>query len=174
MTVSSCSEPPGVPGPRGVPFGRLTDRLEEGACVLTFAVMTLVAFVNVITRYLIRYSLAFTEELVVSLFVWLTLLGTAIAFREGSHLAFTYLIDRSPRAIRRLSVWFAAALGVGLFGLLIYFGLGQIKSERLLGTTSEALAIPQWWYTAGIPGFGLVVILRILQGAVRADRKARR
>jgi len=27
----------------------------------------------------------------VSLFVWLTLLGTAIAFREGSHLAFGFL-----------------------------------------------------------------------------------
>jgi TRAP-type C4-dicarboxylate transport system permease small subunit len=135
--------------------------------------MTLVAFVNVITRYVIRYSLAFTEEIVVSLFVWLTLLGTAVAFREGSHLAFTFLVDRSPRPLRRLSIWLSAALGVGLFALLIYFGLGQIRSERLLGTTSEALAIPQWWYTAGIPAFGLVVIARILQGALRADRKAR-
>jgi TRAP-type C4-dicarboxylate transport system permease small subunit len=135
--------------------------------------MTVVAFINVITRYLVRYSLAFTEELVVSLFVWLTLLGTAIAFREGAHLGFTYLVDRAPRSLRRFSVWLGALLGVGLFALLIYFGLGQIKSERLLGTTSEALAIPQWWYTAGIPGFGLVAIARIIQGALRADRKAR-
>ena len=64
-------------------MSRITDRLEEGACVLVFGVMTTVAFVNVITRYVVRYSLAFTEELVVSLFVWLTLLGTAVAFREG-------------------------------------------------------------------------------------------
>jgi TRAP-type C4-dicarboxylate transport system permease small subunit len=153
---------------------RLADRVEEGACVLLLAVMTLVAFVNVVTRYLIRFSLAFTEELVVSLFVWLTLLGTAVAFREGSHLAFTFLVDRCPGALRRPSIWLSAALGVALFGLLIYFGLGQIRSERMLGTTSEALAIPQWWYTAGIPAFGLVVIVRIIQGAVRADRKARR
>jgi len=80
--------------------GRLGDRLEEGACVLVFVVMTVVAFVNVITRYVVQYSLAFTEEIVVSLFVWLTLLGSAIAFREGSHLAFTYLVDRAPPALR--------------------------------------------------------------------------
>ncbi|MBI3028857.1 MAG: TRAP transporter small permease [Candidatus Rokubacteria bacterium] len=154
-------------------MSRAADRLEEGACVFLLAVMTGVAFVNVITRYVIRFSLAFTEELVVSLFVWLTLLGTAVAFREGSHLAFAFLVDRCPPAVRRLSVWLGAALGVALFGLLIYFGLGQIRSERMLGTTSEALAIPQWWYTAGIPAFGVVVIVRIIQGALRADRRAR-
>jgi TRAP-type C4-dicarboxylate transport system permease small subunit len=150
------------------------DRLEEGACVLLLAVMTVVAFVNVITRYLIRFSLAFTEELVVSLFVWLTLLGTSIAFRQGSHLGFSFIVDRCPRAIQRLSIWLGAVLGIVLFGLLVYFGIGQIRLERMLGMTSEALAIPQWWYTAGIPVFGALVVVRIIQGAIRADRKVPR
>jgi len=150
------------------------DRLEEGVCVLLLAVMTVVAFVNVITRYLIRFSLAFTEELVVSLFVWLTLLGTAIAFRQGSHLGFSFIVDRCPPAIRRCSIWLGAVLGILLFGLLVYFGIGQIRMERMLGTTSEALAIPQWWYTAGIPIFGILVVVRIIQGAIRADRRVRR
>jgi TRAP-type C4-dicarboxylate transport system permease small subunit len=149
------------------------DHLEEGVCAFLLAVMTFIAFVNVLTRYLVQYSLAFTEELVVNLFVWLTLLGTAIAFRQGSHLGFSFLTDRSPRPLRRASVWFAAGLGVLLFGLLIYFGLGQIAMERMLGTTTEALATPQWWYTAGIPVIGTLIIARIVQGAVRADRKAR-
>jgi TRAP-type C4-dicarboxylate transport system permease small subunit len=150
------------------------DRLEEEACVLLLAVMTVVALVNVITRYLIRFSLAFTEELVVSLFVWLTLLGTSIAFRQGSHLGFSFIVDRCPRAIQRLSIWLGAVLGIVLFGLLVYFGIGQIRLERMLGMTSEALAIPQWWYTAGIPIFGILVVVRIIQGAIRADREVRR
>ncbi len=150
------------------------DRLEEGACVFLLAVMTLVAFVNVITRYVIRFSLAFTEELVVSLFVWLTLLGTSIAFRQGSHLGFSFLVDRCPPALQRLSIWLGAVLGIGLFGFLVYYGVLQIRTERLLGATTEALAIPQWWYTAGIPVFGTLVIVRIVQGAIRADRQVRR
>ncbi len=150
---------------------RLPDRLEEGACVLVFGVMTAVAFVNVITRYVIRYSLAFTEELVVSLFVWLTLLGTAVAFREGSHLAFTWLIERSPRAVRRLALGLSTVLTLVLFIALIYYGVLQIQNERLLGTTSEALAIPQWWYTAGIPLFGGLIVVRVLQAAWRARRR---
>jgi TRAP-type C4-dicarboxylate transport system permease small subunit len=151
----------------------IAQRAEEGLLVLLMAVMTVVAFINVLTRYLIRFSLAFTEEIVVSMFVWLTLLGTAIAFREGSHLGFSFIVDRTPKPVQRAAIWLTAALGVVLFGCLIYFGIGQIKTERLLGTTSESLAIPQWWYTAGIPVIGLLIIVRIIEGAVNADRKVR-
>lgn len=153
---------------------RIIDHAEEGLLVFLMAVMTMVAFINVITRYLIRYSLAFTEELVVSLFVWLTLLGTSIAFRQGAHLGFSFIVGRSPRPVQRAAIWLAAGLGVVLFGFVIYFGIGQIRSERMLGTTSESLAIPQWWYTAGIPVIGVLIIARILEGAVMADRKVRR
>jgi TRAP-type C4-dicarboxylate transport system permease small subunit len=111
---------------------------------------------------------------VVSLFVWLTLVGTSIAFRQGSHLGFSFIVDRSPRALQRVSIWLGAALSIVLFGLLIYFGIGQIQTERMLGATSEALAIPQWWYTLGIPVFSLIVIFRVIEGAIKADRKVRR
>lgn len=157
----------------GCEMKRVIERVEEGLLVLLMAVMVVVAFVNVVTRYLIRFSLAFTEEIVVSMFVWLTLLGTAIAFRQGAHLGFSFIVDRCPKAVQRITIWLAALLGVVLFGFLIYFGIGQIQSERQLGTTSESLAIPQWWYTAGIPVFGLLIIARILEGAVLADRKVR-
>jgi TRAP-type C4-dicarboxylate transport system permease small subunit len=152
---------------------RWLDRLEEGACVLLLAVMTGVAFLNVITRCVVRYSLAFTEEVVVSLFVWLTLFGASVAFREGTHLGFTWAVGRLPRPLQRGAVWVQAVLALVLFGALVHFGLGQIRSERLLGTTSEALAIPQWWYTAGIPAIGVLILVRILQGALRADRQRR-
>lgn len=152
-------------------MGRLVDRLEEGGVVLVLAVMTVVAFVNVVTRYLVQYSLAFTEEIVVSLFVWLTLLGTAVGFREGAHLAFSYLIERAPRPLRRLALAASTLLSVALFALLLWFGLGQVQNERLLGTTSEALAVPQWWYTAGIPVVSALIIVRILQAARRAARQ---
>ncbi|RLF78595.1 TRAP transporter small permease, partial [Thermococci archaeon] len=38
-------------------------------------IMILVAFVNVVTRYLFHASIAFTEEIEVAFFVWITFLG---------------------------------------------------------------------------------------------------
>jgi TRAP-type C4-dicarboxylate transport system permease small subunit len=151
----------------------VVERIEEGLLVFLMAVMTVVALVNVFTRYVIRFALAFTEEIVVTMFVWLTLVGTAIAFRQGSHLGFSFLVERCPRSLQRVSIWLAAGLGMVLFGFLIHFGIGQMRTEWQLGATSESLAIPQWLYTAGIPVFGLLVIFRIIEGAIVADRKVR-
>ncbi|WP_051909182.1 TRAP transporter small permease [Thermus scotoductus] len=58
-------------------------RLEESLLALLLGGMVTLAFLNVLTRYFLRYPLAFTEELLVNGFVWATLLGIAIGLREG-------------------------------------------------------------------------------------------
>jgi len=128
-------------------------------------------FVNVISRYLLKYSLAFTEELVVSFFVWVTLLGTAIAFRQGSHLSFNFITERLPAKLQKALLWLGALLGALLFALLIYFSIHQIKDEIVLRITSSGIGVPQWWYSIGMPIWSLLVILRIFQGAFLASKR---
>jgi len=144
---------------------------EEAFCAVLFAIMAIVAFANVISRYLLRYSLAFTEELLISFFVWLTLLGTAVAFREGSNLGFSFITDRLPQKIQKILLWFSALLGAFLFIFLIYFSIFQVKEEIVLKITSSGIGIPQWWYTIGVPLWSILVIIRIFQGAHRMNRK---
>ena len=146
-------------------------RLEEVLCAVLFAVMAVITFINIISRYLLKYSFAFTEELVVSFFVWLTLLGTSIAFREQSHLGFSFLVDRLPPKIRRIFLLVSAGLGAALFIFLIYFSMGQIGEEISLGITSSGIGVPQWWYTIGVPVLSVLIVLRVFQGAYRASRK---
>lgn len=149
----------------------LLTHFEEVLCAVLFAIMGIIMFINVISRYLLKYSLAFTEELVVSFFVWLTLLGAAVAFRQGSHLGFGFITDRLPTRIQKAFVWFSALLGVVLFVVLIYFSILQIKDEIGLKITSSGIGVPQWWYSIGMPLWGFLVIIRILQGAIEMSRK---
>ena len=58
-------------------------------------------------------------------------------------------------------------LGVALFLTLVAFALWPLRGGPLLGITSEALGIPQWWYTAGLALGGAAVLLRLLQAARR-------
>ncbi len=155
------------------PFKWWGAHAEEALCAVLFAVMALITFANVITRYFLKYSLAFTEEIVVSFFVWLTLLGTAIAFREQSHLGFSFFIERLPKNIQKILLWMSAGLGAALFIFLIYFSIRQIGEEILLGITSSGIGIPQWWYTIGMPAWSALVVIRIFQGARRASQKLR-
>ncbi len=136
---------------------------EETLGALLLAVMTGIAFTNVIVRYCTTFSFAWTEELTINLFVWVVLLGTACVFRDGGNLSMTVLYTVFPRALRLCFYCFGLLLGVLFFGALTYFGVLEVVDEYQLESTSEALGIPVWWYTIATPAFSLLVIFRMLQ-----------
>lgn len=144
----------------------ISGHLEEVLGATLLAAMACLAFANVIARYILHLPLAFTEELEVNGLVWLTLLGTAVAFRRRRHLRLLFFQERLPASV---PCWLNIALfllAAALFASLGYLGFRQLSDERLLGITSEALNLPQWIYTLSIPvGCGLV-ILRVAQSII--------
>jgi C4-dicarboxylate transporter DctQ subunit len=100
------------------------------------------------------------------------MLGAAVGFRRSAHIGFTILRDQLPRPLRRLAAAASVALTVGAMLVLVWFGWLQIRAERSLGAVSEALAVPQWLYTAALPVGALVVIVRVLQAARREIDRA--
>lgn len=147
---------------------RVADHAEEVAAAGLLVVTALLAFLNIFTRYFIRYSFAFTEEIEVAALVWITMLGAAVGFRETAHLGFTILRDRFPPPVRHAFVWLGAVITVATMAVILWAGWRQIQSQIALDTTSEALGIPEWIYSAALPVGALVVIVRVLQ-ALRSE-----
>ena len=125
--------------------------------------MTSLAFLNVLTRYLIKYSLAFTEELEVASMVWLTMLGTAAAFKRGAHLKFVYLEKRVGPRTRRALALFSLLLGFILFSAIAYLSYFHLKDLIELNVTTEALDIPESIYVMAVPLGSLLINFRIIQ-----------
>src|SRR5512137_1067603 len=119
--------------------------------------MAVFAFLNVVTRYFIHYSFAFTEEVEVACLVWLTMLGAAAGFRRGIHLGFDLLALRFPKLGKNLLYPLASVLTILTVCVLIWLSLLQIKDEWELKIGSEALGIPQWLYTLAIPVGGILM-----------------
>lgn len=144
----------------------LLNNLEEVICVGLMGFMALLGFANVITRYL-GYSLAYTEELLVAMMVWITLLGAAVGFKRGAHLGLTFIRERLPLKARWALEWLTLLLTAGTMGVVIYLCLGyHIPDEVVMDTRTQALDIPQFWYTLAIPLGGLSVIVRATQAAL--------
>ena len=148
----------------------LYSHFEEVVSTALLAVMAVFAFLNVLTRYLIHYSFAFTEEIEVALLVWITMLGAAAGFRRGMHLGFNFLSSKLPEPGRRLLLLFGSFLGVFCFSVLFYYSIIQIQDELLLEVTTEALGIPQWWYTIALTAGSVLVIFRIIETTVNKLR----
>jgi TRAP-type C4-dicarboxylate transport system permease small subunit len=72
-------------------------RIESAAIVLLVALLTAVTFAQVITRYLLSDPLIWSEELARYLFVWVSMIGAALAIREGGHFGLDLLIRPMPK-----------------------------------------------------------------------------
>lgn len=152
-------------------FKKVYDNLEEAIGVCLLAVMAVFAFLNVITRYFIQYSFASTEEVEVACLVWLTMLGAAAGFRRGIHLGFDLVKMRFPALGKNVLFPLGSVLTIATMCLIIWFSIYQINDEIEFKTTTEALSIPQWWYTLALPAGGILVIFRIVEAAFKKYRQ---
>lgn len=146
--------------------------LDELIAASLLGIMAVLTFVNVLNRYIFKASFAFTEEITVNLFVWITLLGIAIAFRRGSNLTMSNLYDSFPVRLKQASNIISALIGIIIFCFLIYnSGREILKNMTFYHTTSESLGIPTWIYSMGTPVFSLFVIKEIISSSIKNARK---
>lgn len=138
-------------------------RIEEALAAAIMAVLCLITFANVVTRYLTNISFAFTEEISVFLLVVMTFVGAASAFRHGHHLSITFLVDRLSPSAQRWQRRFALGCSLLVFGILGWYGAQMSLDDWRSGLTSPGLGVPQWRYTVAIPVLSLLVIARLLQ-----------
>ena len=128
-------------------------RFLKGLLTVLMALLTVPVLLQIFSRYLPflpRYI--WTEELARFAFIWIVLVGSSIAVREGTHFQVDILPTLSARAERRLRlVYFVFMLvAAAVFAVagweLVEFGLPQL---------SEITGLPMWtifiaWPLAGV------------------------
>ncbi|MDD3655498.1 MAG: TRAP transporter small permease [Atribacterota bacterium] len=138
---------------------------EEFISAILLFIMASIAFVNVLSRWFFHLSFAFTEEIAIHFFVWMTTLGIAIAFERGAHLGMTTIYEKLPKVPRKIAAVISAFMAILLFLIVDYYALREIYMDiTIFHMESEALRIPQWIYTIGIPIFSLFIFKNIIKG----------
>ncbi len=142
--------------------------IEEILAAVIVGIMAIIAFINVLSRYLLHLSIAATEELEVNFFVWVTVIGIALAFEKGSHLGMTILYDKFPKWMKKISIIVSTFLGIILFTIVDYFAIREIYMDMtIFHMRSEALNIPNWIYVIGIPIFSIFVFKKLIISMIK-------
>ena len=142
---------------------KLIDSLEEFLIVASLMVMVTINFGNVLSRYFIHASWAFSEELMVILFVYNSFLGASVAYKRGAHLGFTVLTDLFAPSVQKIVIGFAGTVTTGLLLLLAWYGVEMVKNQIIFGQRTPALGLPEWTAGISIPLGSLLIILRVVQ-----------
>ncbi len=139
------------------------DNFEEYVCAFALIVMTVVTFINVLSRKIPSLNLAFTQELVTTMFVWVCCLAAALAFKTNSHMGFEYLAGKltgKPKFIHKI---IRIAIIIITYSIWIIYGIKMVMGQIETGMLTAVLQMPGWLIGIAIPLSGVLSIIRLLQ-----------
>src|SRR5213080_3442738 len=136
--------------------------LVEIPAALLVVAEIVILFAGVIARYGLHRPLIWSDELASILFLWLAMLGAAVAFRRAEHMRMTAVVaGAGPRARAYLDV--VATCAALAFLLLIAWPAYEYAYEERFITT-PALQISNVWRAAALPaGIGLMALFALLR-----------
>lgn len=124
------------------------------------AVMTFLIGWQVFARFVIGDSLSFSEEISRFLMVWLVLLGSAYAARNGRLMKVDILETVVPARFRPAVLIFAGFVSILFYLVLVVFGFMIVSavSYQMTPATQISMSIPM----AALPVGGVFLILNTL------------
>ncbi len=105
-----------------------------------FGAAILVVTAQVLWRYVLNDSLAWTEEASRYLFVWMTFMGAALAVKEGTHIQVAALIEGQPEHVKRWLRIMELSLVAAFLGFLVVVGFQWVTLNA--DTPTPALQLP--------------------------------
>ncbi|MDR2789772.1 MAG: TRAP transporter small permease [Campylobacteraceae bacterium] len=104
------------------------------------ALGVLLAFINVVLRYVFNEGLSWAGEMTNYLFIWSALFGAAYGFKKGIHISVTILLHLFPIKVAKFFVIFSSA-----FSCLFLLFMAYCGGELLLLTASFGELSPDLW-----------------------------
>jgi tripartite ATP-independent transporter DctM subunit len=149
---------------RGFAFMRPLEAV--AAILLTVIVALLLA--GVVSRYVFSLPVVWIDEAASISFLWLAMLGAAIAIDRNEHLRLTIFLGLLPAKSRAFVETLALLVVATFLGVMVQPALEYVQEEWFV--TTPALGIPNSFRVAAI-AFGIVAMLVIvLAYAVRRSR----
>jgi len=113
---------------------RLGLLVEIPAALLVVAEIVIL-FAGVVARYGLHRPLIWSDELASILFLWLAMLGAAIAFRRGEHMRMTAVGGRRKAGDARLSDLVATAAALAFLVMIAWPSCEYAYEESYITTT---------------------------------------
>ena len=118
--------------------------VEKIVLVISTLLILVLTVGNVFSRKVIHRSWSFTEELVVAVFVLITLLAAALACREkGGLVSLTLVTDRLPKKLEKPSVILITVLSIVFSAILFKYGMDKVLTQLANGKRTFVLNWPE-------------------------------
>lgn len=137
--------------------------VEKAILVVTMLLILVLTVGNVFSRKVIHQSWSFTEEIVVAVFVLITLLAAALACREGDLVNLTLLTDRLPAKAKKPLLILVTVLCVVFSAILFKYGMEKVITQLENGKRTFVLNWPEWIFWSFVPIGAACMVLHFIE-----------
>lgn len=149
-------------------LGRFKKDFELYIGSVFLSVTSLLVILNVFTRYVLKFTYHWVEEIAVGAFVWTIFLGVANAYKTESLIGVEALIVMLPKGPRKVVEFITSLVVALLSGLMFYFSYIYVSGSTKI---TAALELSYGFINISIViSFGLITIYSIYF-AVQSFRK---
>jgi tripartite ATP-independent transporter DctM subunit len=142
--------------------------LVEIPAALLVVAEIVILFAGVVARYGLQRPLIWSDELASILFLWLAMLGAAVAFRRSEHMRMTAVVASAKPALRAYLDVVATCAALAFLLLIARPAYEFAYDESFI--TTPALQIPNAWRAAALPtGICLMALFACLRLARVGD-----
>jgi tripartite ATP-independent transporter DctM subunit len=147
---------------------RVVGRLVEVPAALLVVAEIVILFAGVVARYVLHKPLIWSDELASILFLWLAMLGAAVAFRRSEHMRMTALVANARPAMRAYLDVVATCAALAFLVMIVHPAYEYAYEESFI--TTPALEISNSWRAAALPvGIALMALFALLRLARVGD-----
>lgn len=125
--------------------------------------VTAITFINVVVRKLSSSQFAWTEELVINLFVLMIMLGCGLAAREGGLISLSLIYDRLKIGGKKVFISIITVVSLAFWVILLKTGIDKVINQLGTGKHTPSLNWPEWVFTVFLPVGAVFLILHSVE-----------
>ncbi|MRM86898.1 TRAP transporter small permease [Faecalicatena contorta] len=135
--------------------------VENVIMVVTFAIMVISSFVQVVNRNFFKLPITWFDEASTYCMIYMALIGTEIGLRDGTQIAVTAVVDKFHGKGKKV-VEVLSKIIVLIFSVTVLISaVKMVGTQIATGQTSAALQLPMAVpYAALVISFGMIVIVQ--------------
>lgn len=149
----------------------LNEKLEEVFLVIILIAAVIIVAMQVVTRYVLKVPLPWSEEIARYLFLWLTWVGASYATKERKHVSIDLVYEKLSPTGKMICKVISNIIWVIFLFMMARLSLKLTMSVASGGQKATGSGIPMWIPYASIPTGMTLMFIRLIQNCYQ-DIKA--
>lgn len=136
--------------------------IENFIMVVTFSIMVICSFAQVINRNFFKLPIPWFEEASTYCMIYMALIGTEVGLRDGTQIAVTAVLDKLHGAFKGIVMIFSKVVVLIFSSSVLISAIHLVSKQVQTGQTSSALHLPMSIpYAALVISFAMIVLVQI-------------